>query len=151
MSGFILLAVFNGFLVGTSRAINSRLSINVGPFKASFWNHIIGFLFLALLLIVCKDLKFNMTTHIPVYTYLGGFFGALFVAVNSYVFSKIGAVKTILLVISGQMISSVLLDHKGESLISITCQFIGIAFILLGIYLAKSFAKRHEIKTERTV
>ena len=139
MIGYIFIAVFNGLIVGTSRAINSRLSLDVGVFKASFWNHLVGFVFLASVLILNGGFGFDLIDNdIPIFTYLGGFFGALFVAVNSYVFSRIGAIKTVLLVISGQMICSVLIDYKRGDLLSTLGQFLGVAIILVGVYLAKS-------------
>lgn len=139
MIAYICIAVFNGLIVGTSRAINSRLSIDVGVFKASFWNHLVGFVFLASVLLIKGGFGFDIVdNNIPMFTYLGGFFGALFVAVNSYVFARIGAIKTVLLVISGQMICSVLIDYKSGDLFSTLGQLLGVAIILVGVYLAKS-------------
>jgi len=143
MIDYILLAILNGAVIGISRAINGRLSLAIGPFKASFWNHIIGFLFLASMLIVTGRFSFDVTTDIPIFTYLAGFFGALFVAVNSYVLPRVGATKAVLLVISGQMICSVLIDYKSGNILSILAQFFGVAIILLGVYLAKSSRSRH--------
>lgn len=151
MDFYIILAILYGFSIGASRAINSRLSISIGPFKASFWNHIIGFLFLAFVLVLSNGWKFNQIQNIPTYTFISGFFGAFLVAVNSYVFSKLGAIKSTLLVISGQMISSVLLNYKSVSKLSLLSQLIGIGIILVGIYLAKSSeAKRYQLEIKNT-
>lgn len=141
MSGYILLAIFTGIIIGTSRAINGRLSMDIGPFKASFCNHIVGFLFLTSVLAVMGSLRFDAASNIPFYTYFGGFFGALFVAINSYVFPRIGAIKTVLLVISGQMIFSVLIDSKNGTITTLLAQLMGVAIILLGIYLANKRKK----------
>lgn len=139
---YIFLAIFTGIIFAISRSINSRLGMVYGPIKGSFWNHLVGFLFLASLLFL-SDFKsqFSNINHISVYTYLGGFFGALFVSINSYVFPRIGAVKTIMLVVGAQIVSSVIIDHKTYSLTHMMMQFFGIAIILLGVYLAKSSGK----------
>ncbi len=135
---FIFLAILNGILIGISRTINSQLSMDIGPFRASFWNHIIGFIFLTTLFILTGELKSSVGMHMPVFTYLGGFFGALFVAVNSYVFPRVGAIKTVLLVISGQMISSVIIDYYAGNISNLFTQFVGVGLILLGVYLSKT-------------
>ncbi|MFA6060548.1 MAG: DMT family transporter [Taibaiella sp.] len=142
MLGYIFLAILTGIVIGTSRAINARLSVATGPFKASFWNHIVGFIFITFVILIVGEVTFDTTTDVPIFTYLAGFFGALFVAVNSYVFTRIGAIKTVLLVISGQMISSVLLDYQKGTILSTGAQFFGVAIILAGVYLSKSSSIR---------
>lgn len=141
MTEFIFLALLNGFFVGLSRAINGRLSEDIGAFKASFWNHIVGFLFLSILLIIMGTLEFQNNANIPIYAYVGGFLGAILVAINSYTFTKIGATKSLLLLISGQMITSVILDNKNLELTSTMAKLIGIYFIIFGVYLSKKESK----------
>jgi transporter family-2 protein len=153
MITYILLALLNGVIVGASRAINSRLSMYVGTFKASFYNHVVGFIFLTLLtigVIALGKFQFPNITNLPLYGYLGGVFGALQVAVGSYVFHRIGAMKTVLLVISGQMISGVIIGYRNVNLISTLGQFLGIAIIIFGVYLANaSYARRHKDISEK--
>ena len=151
ISYYIFLALFNGMIIGINRAINGRLSMDIGPFKASFWNHLIGFVFLTLILLILNGMnisklaQWNTITTIPSFAFLGGFFGAFFVAVNSYVFSKIGAMKAALLVISGQMISSVLIDYKSGATLFILAQLFGVSLILLGLYFSK---KMHQTQAD---
>jgi|SRR6185437_3390291 len=141
---YILLAIINGICIGISRSINGRLSINVGAFKASFWNHLVGFIFLTLLLVILGNFKVDHIAGAPLYSYLGGFLGVLFVAINSYVLPKIGGIMTILLVISGQMITGVLVEYKSGAALSTLLQFLGIAIIMLGVYVAKLSSLRRE-------
>ena len=141
MTEFIFLALLNGFVVGLSLAINGKLSENIGAFKASFWNHIVGFLFLSILLIAMGSFQLQTNANIPIYTYVGGFLGALLVAINSYTFTKIGATKSLLLLISGQMITSVILENLHLDLTSILAKFAGICFIIFGVYLSKKESK----------
>ena len=140
MSLLILLALTNGICIGLSRSLNGQLSLHKEPFKASFYNHIFGFLFLSLILI-CLDTELSSLApawHKETwYLFLGGAIGALYVALNSYVLNQLGAMKAALLVISGQMVTGVLLDLAFSStfhnLASYMMQFLGIAFIILGI------------------
>jgi bacterial/archaeal transporter family-2 protein len=134
---YILLAFLNGMVIGTSRAINGRLGSEVGAFKASLWNHVVGFLFLTPALLLMGGWKFEVTPAPPWSAYLGGFFGAFFVAVNSYVFPRVGAMNAVLLVISGQMISAVLLDYRNQNVVPTPARCLGVVIVLLGVYLTR--------------
>jgi uncharacterized membrane protein YdcZ (DUF606 family) len=58
--------------------------------------------------------------------------------------------KTVLLVISGQMISGVIIGYRNVNLISTLGQFLGIAIIIFGVYLANaSYARRHKDISEK--
>lgn len=142
MLGYILLAFANGAFISTSRAVNGQLSTEVGAFRASLWNHLVGFGFLTVILVLFNGWKFGVTPAPPVSAYLGGVFGALFVAVSSYVFPRLGALSAGVLVISGQMISAVVIDainhHAGPSLI----RYLGVAVVLFGVYLSRASTAR---------
>ncbi|WP_038291596.1 DMT family transporter [Zooshikella ganghwensis] len=147
---FIFLALLNGMLIGSSRAINGQLSAKIGPFKASLWNHIIGFIFLTLILIVMGQWQVDNPADIPFSAYLGGFFGALFVAVSSYVFPRLGAMNAAILVISGQMISAVFIDWQNTDSLPSLLRCLGVIVVLLGIYLSRlpNISKNKEITND---
>jgi transporter family-2 protein len=134
---YIVLACLNGMVVGTSRAINGGLSTDVGPLRASLWNHVVGFAFLTLILLTLSAWQFHASPAPPLSAYLGGFFGALFVAVNSYVFTRLGAMNAALLVISGQMISAVLIEYRTHDVAPTAVRWLGVAIVLLGVYLSR--------------
>ncbi|WP_394830499.1 DMT family transporter [Pendulispora rubella] len=142
MLGYILLGVFNGAVIAASRAISGRLAIDLGAFKASFWNHIVGFVFLSVVMLTIASMKFEIPMNAPALAYMGGIFGALFVALNSYVLPRIGVTKTMLFVIGGQMIAGVLLDvRNSKSAGAAVAQFVGVGLILLGVYVARTSKK----------
>lgn len=142
MLGYVVLAVLNGVVIGISRSVNGRLSIDLGPFKASLWNHVVGFVFLVAVMVGMGDSNFDVPRDAPAPAYVGGFVGALFVAVNSYVLPRIGVAKTALLVIGGQMITGVLIDHRSRGAVSTVAQFVGVAIIVLGVYVARTADSR---------
>ncbi|WP_342380672.1 DMT family transporter [Myxococcus stipitatus] len=137
MLPYILLALVNGMFIGTSRAINGRLSTELGPFRASLWNHLIGFLFLTLLLAALGGWKLDGMSTPPWSAYLGGFFGALFVAVNSFIFPRLGAMNAVLLVISGQMISAVVIDYQNHHIAPSLSRGLGVALVLVGVHFTR--------------
>jgi bacterial/archaeal transporter family-2 protein len=134
---YVLLALLNGMIIGMTRTINGQLSTGIGPFRASLWNHVVGFLFLTAALLVIGGWKFDTAHEAPLTAYVGGFIGALFVAVNSYVFPRLGAVNAVLLVISGQMISAVLIDYAKRDVAPTGLRWLGVAVVLLGVYLSR--------------
>jgi len=141
MVGYVLLAVLNGGVIGLSRTINGRLSQSEGPFVASFYNHLIGALSLLLVVVFIGYLSFESVAYSHVleqkwYTYLGGVIGALYVVVNSHIITRIGALKSTLFVVSGQILTGVLLDLNAPSLTWMLIQFTGVGLIIFGVYLS---------------
>jgi transporter family-2 protein len=132
---YIALAFLNGAFISSSRAVNGQLSTSVGAFRASLWNHLVGFAFLSTVLIVLNGFQFGASP--PLAAYLGGIFGALFVAVSSYVFPRLGALNAGVLVIAGQMIAAVVIDainrHAAPSLL----RYLGVAIVLAGVWLSR--------------
>lgn len=134
MSLGIFLAFLSGILISLNRAANGRVGMSVGAFKASYWNHMVGFAFLTLVLLLISGFVWNQASSAPWYVYLAGVLGTFFVAINSYVIPRLGVTKTALLVISGQMLVGVLISNHTGSLFSLSMQLIGVVLILAGVY-----------------
>ena len=134
---YVALAIANGILIGISRALNGRLSSGLGPFKASWSNHLVGFLFISILLVSTTGFKNPITSEPPFAVYSAGVLGALFVAVTSSVFQRLGAMKSALFIICGQMLGGIALDSIHHKNASFVAQFSGLSLILLGLYLGK--------------
>jgi transporter family-2 protein len=134
---YVILAFLNGAFVGISRTINGNLSAKTGSFYASFWNHIVGFIFLTVLLLVTGEWHFNAMRGITFVAYTGGLLGALFVAINSFVLPRVGAMNAALLIIGGQMVSAVILDCLRRGIPPSLFQLFGVLCIVLGVYLQR--------------
>ncbi|MFI6482463.1 DMT family transporter [Nonomuraea sp. NPDC050663] len=130
---FVVLALSNGLLIGVSRTINGRLSTRRGAFAASVWNHVVGLAFLSVVLLVMRI--WPDVTQVPVAAYAGGVFGALFVAVNSYVFPRLGAMSAAVLVIAGQVLSAVVIDCVRQAALPSPLRLAGVALVLAGLCL----------------
>ncbi|CFR19311.1 DMT family transporter [Yersinia kristensenii] len=137
MTIYIVLALCNGIFVSLSRTINGRLGMDTNIFYASFWNHLVGFLFLTLILLVMGGLSGGFQQSAPFIAYLGGAMGALFVAINSYVLARIGSTQSALLVISGQMLTGVVIDQFMQLNSSLVMQLSGVILIIAGVWLSK--------------
>lgn len=139
MLSLVVIALLNGILIGTARTINGQLSVSTGAFKASLWNHVIGFSVLTVFLTVLAGWQWAQWTvaDLPPHAFLGGVFGALFVAVSSYIFPRLGAMNAAILVIGGQMISAVMLDWVLAQQMPGGMKIAGVVLVLAGIYLTR--------------
>lgn len=137
----VLFACMAGMLVGLSRQLNGRLSLSTSPLIASFWNHIIGFGVLIALGLIAGGLLPVGASAAPWHAYLGGPIGVVFVAAGSWVIARIGAVNTALMIISGQMVSGVMLDLFRSKPISLWASILGVALIIAGIVVAQRRGK----------
>ena len=138
MLGPIFAALFGGVLVGVSRSLNGRLALATTALKASFWNHLVGFVFLSTLALVWRGLMPDHWPEAPVTAWAGGTIGVLFVAAGSWLVARIGAAPTAMLVIAGQMISGVALDLALGTPGGILPRLLGVGLILAGMGLAQS-------------
>ncbi len=140
---FAGLAVLAGVLVGLSRQINGRLALSTSAMESSFWNHIVGLVFITSVALLLGGLFAGAPQASPWWAYLGGPIGVIFIAAGSWLIARIGAAQTALLIIAGQMISGVALDIIMGAPGSIWARSIGVALILAGMWVAQG-GKRPE-------
>lgn len=132
MLDYILLAIFLGFIVSISRSLNGLLANFYSPFMASFYNHLIGFIFMCVI-VLGFGVNINTLFRIPMIYYFCGIIGILFITINSFVSHKIGATKTIILVTAAQLFASLLISRI--SILLAFKQIVGIMFIIFSIVL----------------
>ena len=108
---FSFLACFSGVFLGINRVLLGHLCGFVGANRASIINHLGGALFL-LPIILCKQiLDVSAFTTIPWYYFFGGVLGAVFTPMTSFLVPRLGVMKSTILFISGQLITSVFMDY----------------------------------------
>lgn len=134
---WVSMAFAGGVFVALSRQINGRLSLSNSPLIASFWNHIVGFIVLTALGLALGGLWPEGAATAPWYAFIGGPIGVIFIASGSWLIPRIGAVNTALLVISGQMVSSVVLDLFSEHPPELWASAAGVFLILCGMALTQ--------------
>ncbi|MBG2914537.1 DMT family transporter [Proteus cibarius] len=134
MSVFILIALFNGVCIVTSRTLNGKLAQNSNAFYSSLINHLVGFIFLTIFVLWVKDYHAIELSTIPLIAFAGGIIGAFFVVINSYVLPLLGVMLTSVLAICGQMISSLVIDiFSGIESNNLLLQIIGVLLIIGGV------------------
>ncbi|SUC36753.1 Uncharacterized protein conserved in bacteria [Providencia rustigianii] len=73
---FVMIALSNGIFIILSRSVNGALSQVTSAFYASLVNHVIGFLFLSIIILFTSSLFTLDLTHIPLMAFCGGIIGA---------------------------------------------------------------------------
>ena len=136
MITYASVAFLAGVLVIVSRQINGRLALSTSAMHSSCWNHIVGFVFLTLIARVFGGLFTEGAKDVPLWAYAGGTIGVIFIAVSSWLVAKIGAVRTAMLIIAGQMVSGVVLDVVMGAPGALWARIGGISLILAGMWLS---------------
>lgn len=134
MTLFVLMAFGAGLLIGLSRQLNGRLTLSTSAMEASFWNHLVGFLFLCLIAVFWGGLFEGEITQTPYWAYTGGTIGVIFIAASSWLVTKIGAVSTTMLIIAGQMIFGIVLDIAMDVSGDLTIRILGTTLIIGGMW-----------------
>lgn len=138
MIWFATLAILAGVLVSLSRQINGRLALSTSAMESSFWNHLVGLVFITVIALLIGGLFAGTPEASPWWAYLGGPVGVIFIAAGSWLIARIGAAQTAILIIAGQMISGVVLDILMGAPGNIWARSLGVALILAGMWVARS-------------
>lgn len=114
--GGIAAAAVVGLLLPLQALINARLAqATEGALFASFVSFAVGTLLLAVALLVTRvpvpDARTLVTQ--PAWVWTGGLIGAMYVLSATVLVPRLGAAGLICLVVSGQLIGSLLFDHFG--------------------------------------
>lgn len=139
---FYLLPVFAGIAITIQSGINSQLRIALQhPLLAAFISFVVGTVALGILLIFSKDALPQLSEYSAInwYKYTGGLLGAFVVTVTLLAVTRIGAGNMFVLIVAGQLVTAVLMDHYGvlglkPNPVSMQ-KFFGICLLVAGAWL----------------
>ncbi len=146
---YLILAFLSGVASTTQALVNTKLMFHLGsPILSSFINFVIGTLVLAIIYLFSV---LNRTETIPSISHVaqtswwmwsGGILGAFFVFIIIWVSPKIGFANVFSLIVAGQVILSVILDHSGILGTPIhqlnLSRFGGVCLLIIGVYLIET-------------
>ncbi len=140
---YLFLAVVAGVAVSVQLGVNAQLRQVVGqPILAALISFLVGMLaLLGYFLIVAKGTvpPIEMFRNIRWWKWTGGLLGAFFITSSIVAAPRIGAANWVCLVIAGQLLAALLLDHYGYigfPLKPLTLyRLAGATLIILGVYL----------------
>ncbi len=126
----IALAVVAGALIAIQAPTNAMLSRPLdSPISAAFVSFVVGTVALGLLAFLLPSRPDAAGVRaLPWYIWLGGLYGAFFVAVAAFGAPRVGVAVLLTAAIAGQLVAAMLLDHYG--LLGLPRQPIGVERIL---------------------
>lgn len=137
-------ALLAGFLLANQNPINSDLSRIVrSPFLAASISFLVGTVFLGLL---SWGMSGNLwptrefISNQPMWIWLGGLLGGIYLTSNVVLFPKLGAMQTVILPILGQILMGTIIDTFGwfqAAIIPLTMlRLVGLVVLILGVVCA---------------
>ncbi len=143
---FIILAVVAGVMMPTQAAINSKFADAVdSPVLAAFVSFFIGTIALFLYILATGIPLSNLADakNASAVAWTGGILGAFFVASTVALVPRLGVALTFSLVIAGQMLITLVIDHFGLLGVSVKeislPRFLGVTLITVGVILIRKF------------
>ncbi|HNU07552.1 MAG TPA: DMT family transporter [Pyrinomonadaceae bacterium] len=143
---FIFLAIAAGMMMPAQAAINNRLSGYVeSPILSAFISLLVGTVALGIYIVAAGVPVSNLANarNAPAIAWAGGVFGAFFVASAVILVPKIGVALTFSLIIAGQMLITLLIDHFGWFGADVRPvnlpRAIGAAMITIGVVLIRKY------------
>jgi transporter family-2 protein len=139
-----LLTVGAGISVLVQQALNANLRAELTSAAWSgFMSYFLGVLCMVALAIVLRDPVPSTTTiaRVPLWAWSGGIFGAIFIALSIITIPKLGGAAYIGLLVTGQMIAALTVDHFGwlgvpERQIDLP-RMLGVALLVGGVVLIR--------------
>jgi transporter family-2 protein len=140
----VALVVASGFGLSVQAGVNARLGRMLGsPLIATLVSVVVSTLSVALVAAVSKAPvpTAAAVARVPAWAWIGGFFGAFYVAMAIIATPRLGVATTVGLVVGGQMLMSLLIDHFGwfgldRHPVSVT-RLAGVALLVAGALLIR--------------
>ena len=122
---------------------NARLAGAVGsPVNAAFVSFVVGTVALAIMAAVGQTRPDMAAARaLPWYAWVGGLYGVIFVVAATWAVPRLGVALTITLMVAGQLLVSLILDHFGafgvpRQPVNLT-KLVGVAMVVGGVLLVR--------------
>ena len=138
------LALAAGMSVVVQQILNANLRSELNSAVWSgFTSYVLGVLCMVAMAIAVREPipSVSMMARIPWWAWSGGLFGAIFIGISILVAHQLGAAALIALLVTGQMLASIVLDHFGwlglESRPIDLTRLIGVCLLIAGVVLIR--------------
>lgn len=142
---WIVLTFLSGAVLPIQAGLNAKLGkAAASPLYASLISFLVGTVGLVLYILLTRQtVSWAGLKEAPVYLWLGGLLGAFYIAIIIFAFPKLGPGLSFGLIVAGQMIVSMLLEHHH---VLVTQQnpinlmrVVGISLIIAGVVIIRKF------------
>jgi len=142
---WIVLAFLSGAFLPVQAGLNAKLGKAAqNPIQASMISFVVGTIALVLYILISgQTISWSGLKSAPPYAWFGGILGAFYVTIIVLAFPKLGPGLTFGLVVAGQMIVSLLLEHYNilvaqPNAISFP-KIIGVLLVVAGVIIIRKF------------
>jgi transporter family-2 protein len=114
--GLALLALAAGVSVVVQQAFNADLRVSLGSASwAAFISYLVGSLTMALVLLAMREpwVSLAAVAKSSAWSWTGGVFGTIYIVVSILLLPHLGAATVVALLVTGQMLGSLVFDHYG--------------------------------------
>jgi bacterial/archaeal transporter family-2 protein len=112
----LLVALVAGAVLPVQTAVNNKMAVTVGtPVLGALVSFAVGTLSILIYSIASGESLSSLSTakDAPAIAWIGGLLGAFFVTATIILMPRIGVAMTISLIIAGQLITALVMDHFG--------------------------------------
>jgi len=135
----ILIGLVGGAAVGLQTPISGMMGARVGGFASSFIIHVSGMMLSGLILLLRGGERIREWSGLPWYMLISGVFGVVLFQTLTFTVPKMGGTLAVTLVVVGQLIVGLLIDHFGWLGVEIhpisLVRVVGVALLIGGGYL----------------
>ena len=110
---YYALALLAGIALSVEGAIYGELGNFVGKLESSFYNFFAGTIIIGLIVLFFGRGSLGYTFRAPKWTLLGGLLGSIYLTILIISIPLVGVGLAMISVIIGQMIASMIIEHKG--------------------------------------
>lgn len=134
----LAIGLASGIAIGLQGPMASIITQRLGALESVFIVHFGGAI-IALIPILIYGSKLGQWRSVPWYTLGTGLFGVMVIASISYMIPRLGVATATTIVIAGQLLAGVVLDHYG--LLGVTtksldaARVVGLAIVTVGVWL----------------
>ncbi len=142
---WILLVFVSGIFLPIQAGMNTRLGKAAGnPVYAAMLSFVVGTIGLIMyILITRQSISLSGIRDAPGYVWFGGIVGAFYVTVTILAFPRLGPGVTFGLIVAGQMIMSVVLEHNNILVAQPNpinaMKILGIVLIIAGVVIIRKY------------
>ena len=143
---YMLIALLAGAMMPTQAATNHKMALVVAnPIVSAFISFVVGTLALFVYLLMSGVSLGSLASakEAPAIAWIGGLLGAFFVTAAVTLVPKLGVAMTFSLIIAGQMIVTLIIDHFGLLGVEVKevsiARIVGIVLIAAGVVLIRRF------------
>ena len=142
---WILLALLCGAFLPIQAGLITRLGKMIeSPMYASLFSFVVGTVaLLAYIIITRQSFSWAGAKEVPGYLWTGGLLGAFYISMIILIFPQLGPGLTFGLIVAGQMVVSVILEHKNilvnQAHAINPIKLCGVALVIIGVIIIRKY------------